>query len=166
MGVCNNCKLLLKRTEKQRSETLIEAAKAEANSLVVVADKRLGEAEDELKTLRVQVSQLTVDEAKRQIEKEQFKQAQDSLNSVQSDLADQKTQSVKLTAEVAGYEKDVARLTQDLADTKVQLDKASSAQVMLIEAQKQLAQLERDLSQSEREKDSLSHALAATSGKK
>jgi chromosome segregation ATPase len=152
--------------EKQKATTLVEAAKAEANALVSAAMVRLDKSETQCQTLREQVNALNVDEARRQIEHQQYEKALEKLDKLQSDLAEYKTAGVKLTAEAESYKRDITRLTTDLTEAKVRLEKSADAQSLLIEAKNQISQLQHDLTQSEREKQSLSQALAASSGKK
>lgn len=153
------------KAEQQKAVTLVESAKTESASLVAAAEKRVNETENEVRQLREQNRALTVDEAKRQIEKQQFEDAQVKLASLQQQLADERTASVKLSTENNGAAKEITRLSSELAGTKDELKKVGNAQVMLIEAQKQITQLQHDLSQSEREKQSLSQALAVSSSK-
>ncbi|OES25744.1 hypothetical protein BFV93_4326, partial [Alteromonas macleodii] len=146
--------------EQQKAETLVASAHSEARSLVETAERRLADAETEAKNLREQNRQLTVDEAKRQIEKEQYDQAQQRIAQLQTELAEQKTHVVRLTTENTGYDKDIQRVSGELKEAKAQLVKSADAQVLLIEAQKQVSVLQHDLSQAQREKDSLAQALA------
>jgi len=146
----------------QRSLVLIEAAKKEADSLVKAATVQIDKAETETQLLRQQVKELTIDEAKRQIEQVHFEQAQVRLSNQQSDLAEQKTMIVQLTTEKSAFVKDQQRLENDLVDAKSVSKELSKTQGQLIEAQKQTSQLQQSLSLSERERDSLSLALATT----
>lgn len=147
---------------KNKAETLIEAEKKEADALVKAATIQIDKAQSETDSLRAQVKDLTIDQAKHEIEQAQFEQTKDILNKQQAEIADQKTLIVQLQTEKNAFVKDTTRLESDLENAKVTSENLSQAKTQLVEMQKQLSQTQTDLSQSERERESLSQALAAS----
>ena len=75
---------------------MIESAKSEANALVQAANKQIDKAESETTTLRQQVKELSVDQAKHEIEQAQFEQAKNTVNKLQVEIAETKTLVVQL----------------------------------------------------------------------
>jgi chromosome segregation ATPase len=148
------------------SASKVKYEEERAKALVEASERRLESAESELKGLRVEVNALRVDEAKRQIEKEQFEQTKLHMSKLQDELADHKTMAVKVSTENIGLDKDVNRLYGELKEVKAQLEKMNGAQALLVESQKKEAQLLRDLNQTEREVKSLSQALAISESAK
>jgi|GEM_PF-3476752 len=148
------------KAAEQKAITLIDSAKSEANALVKAANKQVDKAESETITLRQQVKELSVDQAKHEIEQTQFVQAKNSINQLQIAVAESKTLVVQLQTEKIAFIKDAKRLESDLVETKGKADKLSQAQTHLVELQKQLSQAQTDLSQSNREIDTLSRALS------
>ena len=157
---------MLVKTADQKSSVLVEASKSEANALVKAANVQMNNAISETQTLRQQVKELTIEQAKYEIEQEQYVQSKEILNTQQIEIADQKTNVVKLQTEKLAFIKDTERLELDLTNAKSVVDKFSQAQAELVSLQKQLSQSQYDLSQSQRERDSLSQALAVSDSKK
>lgn len=153
---------LMVDSAKTEAKSLVEAAKAEAKSLVAAADKQTEKSDVETVSLREQVKLLSIDQAKREIEQEQFKQALQQLEILRLEVAENKTSIVRFESQNSSLNKDVNRLDIELSDTKEQAKQLPKAQAQLVEVQKQISQLQHDLSQSEREKESLSRALAVS----
>lgn len=147
---------------EQKANVLVESAKKEADSLVLAANKQIDKAESETRNLRAQVKDLSVDQAKHEIERVQFTKAQEKLDSLITDIAEYKTLVVQLKTEKISALKDIERLEKDAQSAKDNANKLSEAKTQLIEVQKQLSQSQHELSQSNRERESLSHALAST----
>lgn len=158
----NEAEALVNATE-QKTSALVDSAKSEAEALVNAANTQIDKAESETKTLRQQVKEFTVSQARYEIEQAQFKHAQITLNTLQIEIADNKTLIVQLQTEQNAFVKDTARLERDLITAKETAEKLSQAQARLVELQKQLSQSQHDLSQSQRERESLSQALAVSS---
>jgi hypothetical protein len=149
-------------TAEQKATILVDSAKGEADALVKAATTQIDKAEAETKTLRLQVKDLMIDQAKHELEQAQFDQAKSRLEQQQIDIAEQKTLVVQLQTEQRAFVKDTTRLEGDLVNAKENAAKLSQAQTQLVEMQKQLSQAQHDLSQSERERDSLALAVAAS----
>lgn len=146
---------------EQKAATLIDSSKSEANALVSAANTQIDKAESETKTLRQQVKEFTVEQAKHEIAQAQFEQTKIAMEQLQNDVATQKTLVVQLQTEQNAFIRDTKRLETELVDAKETESKLSTAQAQLVELQKQLSQAQHDLSQSEREISSLSQALAS-----
>lgn len=149
-----------------RANNLIESARSEADALVKAANVQINKAESETKLLRQQVKDFTVEQARYELEKKQFEQANIIVNELQIDLADKKTLVVQLQTEKTSFIKDNERLERDLVNAKECTEKLSEAKTQLVELQKQLSQSQLELSQSQRERESLSQALVSSSHKK
>jgi hypothetical protein len=144
---------------EHEAKTLINAAKSEAEKLVQSAERRLEAAEKESAQLRQKVQELTISEAKHALEKEQFEQQKATIIDLQEKLADAKTTNVRVSTQNESVDKDNARLLKELDIVKGQLEKASDAQGMLVETQKQLGQIQNALGLAERERDSAQRSL-------
>ncbi|MBE1299791.1 MAG: hypothetical protein GJ680_07780 [Alteromonadaceae bacterium] len=144
---------------KGDTQQAIDKAEQKAQVLVDAANQRADKAEEEANSLREQVKQLTVDEAKREIEKALFNDTQNQLDGMRITLADKNTEVVKLTSEKEMHERDAVRLSKELETALKKADQFSKSQAELIEAQKQLNQVKHDLVQAERERDSLTVAI-------
>ena len=151
---------LMVEAAQAEARSLIAAAKTEAQSLVAAANKQTDKAETETISLREQVKLLSIDQARHDLEQEQFKQAQRQLERLRVELADNKTSIVRFESQNGSLEKDTKRLDTELLEAKEQARQLPKAQAQLVETQKQISQLQHNLSQSEREKESLSRALA------
>ena len=154
--------LLAIRSSEDKSRHLVEAAKSEAKSLVGAAEKQTQKAEDEAISLREQVKLLSIDQARREIEKDQFEQMKVKLEEIQTELAESKTEGIRNESLQMSADKDITRLTNELTETKQMANKLPQSQAELIEAQKRVTQLSHDLSQSEKMKESFSRALAVS----
>lgn len=159
-SIKKNAETQIKAAE-QKAATLIDSAKSEANALVSAANTQIDKAESETKTLRQQVKDFTVEQAKHEISQVQFEQTKSAMNKLQIDIADNKTLVVQLQTEKNAFIKDNNRLESELVNAKETEAKLSQAQTQLVELQKQLSQAQHGLSQSEREISSLSQALAS-----
>ncbi|PCI30949.1 MAG: hypothetical protein COB67_00400 [SAR324 cluster bacterium] len=142
------------------SENSIKASKEQANALIEVANTRASQAEQETKLLREQVKSLSIDEAKRDIEKAELEKTKQLFEALRFDLAEQKTEAVRHTVENEALTKDINRLETDNREYK-QLDKElTKSQTQLVESQKMITDLNSKLSLSERERESLTTALS------
>lgn len=148
---------------KTQSESIaqVDAAEKKASALVEAANNQINKAESETATLRQQVKELSIDQAKREIEQAELVQLKEKVNQLQIELAEQKTSVVQLKTENQNFTKDTKRLERDLINAKETELNLSKAQGQLVELQKQLSQAQRDLSQAEREISSLSQALTS-----
>jgi chromosome segregation ATPase len=153
-------------TMEQTSKLMVESAKAEAESLVNAANKQTSKAEAETTLLREQVKLLSINQAKHELEQEQFKQANLQLDSMRNAYSDNKTENVRFETQNSSLAKDVERLGNDLTEAKEQANQLPKAQAQLLEMQKQISQLQNNLSQTERERESLSRALAVNENNK
>ena len=142
------------------SKNQIEASKEQANALVEAANTRATQAEQETKLLRDQVKSLSIDEAKRDIEKAELEKLKQLFDELRLEYAEQKTDVVVHKSENKALLKDITRLENDNKEYK-QLDKSlTKAQTQLVESQKMITDLTSKLSLSERERESLASALA------
>lgn len=116
--------------------------------MVEAANRR---ADRECVGLREQVTLLTVDKAKREIEQAQHEKTLEQHNVVLGELAQERTLTVQLQATDENRRAEVMRLTNELADIKADSKQLALAQGQLVELQKQLSQLQSELSLSERE---------------
>jgi len=146
--------------EKIKAENLVSNAEEKALALVEAANQRANQSEQETKSLREQVKSLSIDEAKREIEQAEFKTLQKILDKLRIELAEQKTEVVKVGAENKAHLKDVSRLESDNKEYKQKTTELTKYQTLLIESQKTLTNLQSELAISERERESLSHALS------
>ena len=145
---------------EKKAELLIEAAKKEAGSLVEAANDQINKAQAEAQTLSQQVKELSIDQAKHDMEKSAFEDGKEALSQLQIDLAEQKTLVVQLQTEKQAFEKDTKRLESDVANAKETEKKLTEVQTQLVEVQKQSSQFERELNQAQREVDTLKVALS------
>lgn len=143
----------------QRAENLIIAAEEKAKALVDAANKRADLAEQEAASLREQVKLLSIDEAKREIEKTEFDQQKQALEQLRLEFAEQKTGLVEIAAEKRALQKDVDRLEADSKNNKHLSTELAKMQALSVEVQKQLSDVQGKLALSERERESLSSAL-------
>nr|AKN36162.1 hypothetical protein [Vibrio genomosp. F6] len=134
-------------------------SKSEADSLVNAANRRTDKAEQESAGLREQVTLLTVDQAKREIEKAQHEKTLEQHSTTLNELADKRTLIVQLQTQEESRQSEINRLTNELVDVKADSKLLAAAQGQLVELQRQISQLQSDLSLSERERESLSVAL-------
>ena len=150
---------------EKKADMLIEAAQKEASSLVEAANDQMNKAQAEAQALGQQVKELSIDQAKHEMEKSAFEDGKEALNKLKIDLAEQKTLVVQLQTEKLAFVKDTERLESDLANAKDTEKKLTEAQTQLVETQKQLSQFERELTQAQREVETLSRALSASESK-
>lgn len=149
---CNEIELLSKNS--------IEASKQQAQALVDAANTTAEQARQETKLLREQVKALSIDEAKREIEKEAFQKTKQLFEELQLKHAELKTEVVVHSSESTSLLKDVLRLEDEIKEYK-QLDKELViSQTQLIESQKSITELNSKLSLLERERESLASALS------
>ena len=142
------------------SKNLVEASREQAKALVEVANSSTQQAEQETKLLREQVKSLSVDEAKRDIEKAELQKTKQLFETLRLDYAEQKTDVVLHTSENKALSKDIVRLENENQEYK-QLDKElMKSQTQLIESQKTITELSSKLSLTERERESLTAALS------
>ena len=145
---------------KLLSENSIEASKEKSRALIEAANKKTQQAEQETKILREQVKSLSIDEAKRDIEKAEFEKTKQMLEELRLEYAEQKAIVVQTAAENKALERDALRLETDNKDYRLIDKELTKSQVQLIEAQKTITELSNKLSLSERERESLSSALS------
>lgn len=152
---CNEIELISKNN--------IEASKSQAQALVEAANISTEQARQETKILREQVKALSIDEAKRNIEKEEFTKTKQLFDELQLKYAELKTEVVVHSSESTSLLKDVLRLEDENKEYK-KLDKELTvSQTQLIESQKIITELNSKLSLLERERESLASALSQKS---
>ncbi|MEZ8196808.1 DNA-binding protein [Vibrio cortegadensis] len=144
---------------ENKCDLLVTNSKSEADSLVNAANRRTDKAEQESAGLRDQVTLLTVDQAKREIEKAQHEKTLEQHSTTLNELADKRTLIVQLQTQEESRQSEINRLTNELVDVKADSKLLAAAQGQLVELQRQISQLQSDLSLSERERESLSVAL-------
>ncbi|OEE79393.1 DNA-binding protein [Vibrio genomosp. F6] len=144
---------------ENKCDLLVTNSKSEADSLVNAANRRTDKAEQESAGLREQVTLLTVDQAKREIEKAQHEKTLEQHSTTLNELADKRTLIVQLQTQEESRQSEINRLTNELVDVKADSKLLAAAQGQLVELQRQISQLQSDLSLSERERESLSVAL-------
>ncbi|MCS0049039.1 DNA-binding protein [Vibrio parahaemolyticus] len=144
---------------ESKSDLIVSNAKQEAEALVTAADKRVDRSEQEAASLREQVKLLSVEQAKRELEQEQHQKTIELHNQTMTDLAEQKSASIRLQTQLENQTNEISRLTSELSEARGDSKQLGALQGQLIELQKQLSQTQHDLSQSERERESLSLAL-------
>lgn len=148
---------------KKSAEHLVSNAEGKAIALVEAANQRAVHSEQETKALREQVKALSIDEAKREIERTEFEKAEKLLENLRLDIAEQKTSVAELGAENRALTKDVARLEKDNLEHKATAKEGVNLQTQLLESQKQITHLQHSLSVNEKERDSLTSALSKKS---
>lgn len=144
---------------ENKCDLLVTNSKSEADSLVNAANRRTDKAEQESAGLREQVTLLTVDQAKREIEKAQHEKTLEQHSTTLNELADKRTLIVQLQTQEESRQSEINRLTNELVDVKADSKLLAAAQGQLVELQRQISQLQSDLSLSERERESLSVVL-------
>ena len=149
---------------KLLSENRIKSEQEKSKALIEVANSRAEQATQETKMLRDQVKSLSIDEAKRDMEKAEFKNMKDELHKQQLAYADEKTSVVKLTAEKDAITKDINRLETDNSEYKRVEKEYMKSQTQLIELQKQISELNNRIVVSERERESLNRLVSAQGG--
>ena len=147
------------KAAETKSELLINNAKSEAESLVSAANKRADKAEQEAASLREQVTLLSVEQARRDIEQAQYQQIAIAHQNAVTELAEERTKNAKLQTQFENQESHILRLTNETKELRGDAKQFSLLQGQYIELQKQLTQSQHDLSQSERERESLKLAL-------
>jgi len=149
---CNEIELTAKNT--------VESSKEQAKALVDAANLNREQAEQETKLLREQVKSLSIDEAKRTIEKEELQKTKQLFEELRLSYAELKTDAVVHMSENKSLLKDITRLEYENKEYK-QLDKdLTKYQTQLVEAQKSITELNSKLSLTERERESLTSALS------
>ncbi len=103
---------------------------------------------------------LSIDEAKRDIEKEEFLKTKQLFEELRLTHAELKTEVVVHSSENTALLKDILRLEDEKKEYK-QLDKdLMRSQTQLVESQKNITELSSKLSLLERERESLTSALS------
>jgi len=138
----------------------VEASKEQANALVKVANTSAEQAKQETKLLREQVKSLSIDEAKRDIEKAEYEKIKQLFERLRLDHAEQKTEVVIHTSENKALSKDILRLENENKEYKQLNKELTKSQTQLVEAQKTITGLNSDMSLLERERESLTSALS------
>ncbi len=151
---------------KLLSENRVKSEQEKASALIDVANNRAQQADQETKLLREQVKALSIDEAKRDLERAEFMNMKDQLNKLQLSYAEQKTEVVKLLAEKNAIIKDVNRLEIDNTEYKALDKEYIKSQTQLVEYQKQITDLNNKIILSERERESLTLAVSLQSENK
>ena len=142
------------------SENRVKSEQEKAAALIEVANSRAQQADQETKLLREQVKALSIDEAKRDIERSEFINTKEQLSKLQLAYAEQKTEVVKLLAEKNAISKDVTRLESDNSEYKLLDKEYIKSQTQLVEYQKQITELNNKITLSERERESLTLAVS------
>jgi chromosome segregation ATPase len=160
-----DAEMLVKEAER-KAQTLIEAANSEAEKLVAAANNERDKSQDEAKQLREQIKELTIDEAKRELEKAESERARDQLSETQSKIADLNTllTQVQTQNESLTIEKD--RNYSELQEAKVQANKAMQLQTQLLTKEGQLGEVNSKLSQAEKQVESLNRTITLLEPKK
>ncbi len=103
---------------QQKALMQVESANERADALINAANERTSKAEAETKALREQVKLLTIDEAKRQLELEQYEAAQRQLSEQRNQLTEQGNTLAKLQSQTE-------QLKSEREDLKVRLQHAT-----------------------------------------
>jgi len=162
----NTAESAVKRAEQESSkkqaeaEAVITSSKSEAQALIDAANNQSEKAENESRLLREQVKELSIDEAKRDLQQIEHNQTKDELNRLSVELAETKTTLIHSESSKLAIEKDVTRLQKELFEIKKEAKQLVQSQAELLQAQKQITTLQNNLAQSERERESFSRALA------
>lgn len=150
---------------QQEAESATKSAEQKSESLVSVANERLEKAETETASLREQIKSLSIDNAKFEMERENFEQENKLNQELRLNLAESNTQNVKLESKNEAQAANIERLISDLNDYKKQASELPRVQTLLLELERKSSELQNKVSQLEREKDSLSRALAVKESK-
>ncbi len=136
---------------KAHADLLVSNAQNEARALANAADKRTEKAETETASLREQVKALSIDEATRQLERQQVLDAQLTKDTLKDALSDTKAKIAQLEQALKGAEKDNTRLESDLAEFKIMAKQLPTALAELNEANKQVTILRQKEEQRQKE---------------
>jgi chromosome segregation ATPase len=149
-------------TEKAllKAESSVQSAQEKANALVEAANKNADIALREAASLREQVKALSIDAAKREIEKAEFEQQKKAMDQLRIDFAEQKTEVVRMATENRSLQKDLDRLETENQSNRHLSAELAKAQTLYVEAHRQLTDIQNKLSLSERERDSFAEALS------
>lgn len=132
------------QAEQQKAQMQVESAQERAEALINAANERASQAEAETKALREQVKLLTVDEAKRQLELDQYEAAQRQLSELRSQLTEQGNALAKLQSQNEQFKDDredlKARLQQSTESIKSEATKLEEARRLLDETRNLLSQ--------------------------
>ena len=150
---------------KLLSASSVDASREQARVLVEAANARAEQAENEAKLLREQVKSLSVDEAKRDIEKTELTKTKQLFEDLRFSHAEQKTNVVLKESENKALSKDILRLENENKEYKLIDKELTKSQTQLVESQKTITDISSKLSLSERERESLQAALALSAGK-
>lgn len=132
-----------------KAEDLVKSETEKAKALVGAANDRANKAEQETQILQEQVKGLSVDLAKLQSGQELFEEQNIILSKLRLELAEQKTETVRISTENKSLEKDVSRLETENKEYKERASEYYAMQSQLIEAQNLIAQLKVELSTPE-----------------
>jgi hypothetical protein len=105
------------QAEQQKAQMLVASAQERADALINAANERASMAEAEAKALREQVKLLTIDEAKRELELEQYEAAQHQISELRNKLTEQGNALAKLQSQNE-------QLKDERLDLKVRLQQA------------------------------------------
>lgn len=130
---------------KEQAELQVMNAQSEANALVKAADKRIEKAENETNSLREQVKALSIDEAMRQVEKQQVLDTLALKETLKDQLSDSKANIARMEQELQGIKKDNSRLERDLNEYKKEAKKLPTCLAEINEANKELAMLRKKI---------------------
>lgn len=150
---------------KLLSASSVDASREQARVLVEAANARAEQAENEAKLLREQVKSLSVDEAKRDIEKTELTKTKQLFEDLRFSHAEQKTNVVLKESENKALSKDILRLENENKEYKLIDKELTKSQTQLVESQKTITDISSKLSLSERERESLQSALTLSAGK-
>jgi hypothetical protein len=143
-----------------KAEGMVQSAREKAEALVEAANKNASLAQQEAVSLREQVKALSIEAAKRELEQVELEEQKKATSQLRIDLAEQKTELVRMIAENKNFQKDIDRLESENSDNKKLAVELSKTQTLYVEAQRQLMDLQNKLSLSDRERDSLATALS------
>lgn len=154
------------KVAERKAETLIEAAGSEADKLVAAANTELDKSQSEARQLREQIKVLTIDEAKRELEKVELDRIRNELASHQTKIAELNSllTQVQTQNESLIIEKD--RNYSELQEMKVQANRAIELQTLLLAKEGQLGEVNSKLSQAERQVESLTRTITLLESKK
>lgn len=157
--------LLVEDTKKRVDSTqhdrdlVISLTEKEASALVDAAEERTNNIEQEAISLRDQVKQLSIDNAKFEVAQEQHKKTQTKLESTIELLTQERASVIKLKTQQDNHVAEVQRLSSELTEAKSATKDLAIAQGQLVELQAQISQLQTCLASVEREKETLAIAL-------
>jgi antitoxin component YwqK of YwqJK toxin-antitoxin module len=141
---------------QENADIAIKNAEQKSESLITVANERLEKSENETALLREQVKTLTVDNAKFELERERFEQANKNNEKLSKELALTKELNVKYETQIEANVTDIKRLNKDLTENKVNISALQENETLLLVSERKNSELNNKVSQLEKERDILS----------